>query len=164
MGRNLLKSGKCCSLRVKQLAAQLLDFFYLFLSYSWDAPRLHLSAWSVCIPAELYLKAWSLHWLQECTSALRPHPLSLCLSPSTYCVQYLLFIIALLRPATLLPWNCTCANKYTRRRSRMRTKLVYHISKCCWLIWCQHFIYTLPREFLGSFLRPMSKTSEWKPL
>lgn len=60
----------------KRLAACFSDFFSHLpsLSYSWDTSRLHHSASSVCIPVELYLKAWSLHWLEECTSVVRPHP------------------------------------------------------------------------------------------
>lgn len=80
-------------------------------SYSWAAPRLHLSVWSVCIPAQLYLKASSLHWLKECTSAREtPIPRSLVyLSLST--TQYLFLIMYGAHwLVLLLCWTYICAN------------------------------------------------------
>lgn len=62
------------------------------LCCSWDAPRLHLSAPSVCIPVELYLKAPSLHWLQECTSAVRPPSHCLPPTPSAHVHNHLFLI------------------------------------------------------------------------
>lgn len=110
------------------------SFYHLpSLSYSWDAPRVPLSAWSVCIPVELYLKASSLHRLEECTSVVGPLPtVSVCLSLSLCtCVQYLFLIWYLVhKPLLQLPRNYGCACKYTKRKRRMKMNVVYQTKKC----------------------------------
>lgn len=125
----------------KTLESLVSAFFYRVpsLFYYWDTPRLRPSAWSVCIPVELYLKARSLHRLEECTSVARPRPtdslshclhLSFCLSA---CCIGVTVHVSIHNVFAFVPV----------RKSGMKTSVVYHINKC----------FRMSHDLKSSFMR-----------